>query len=124
MVQLSERELVPELVLLVLVAVLLNSVVGEVDVHVLEIPQCVLLTRSSDVSLLEKVKLEVVGHKRPNSNVKLSAFDQQRSFYVLLDNEGRGSNKARRRLLLLRLNELRFSLFVLFRILGLFFPHH
>jgi hypothetical protein len=88
-VELVKGHLVPELIFLVLIAVFLDGVVGEVDVDILDVLRIVLLTGRADVTLTEKVQLHCMRHQGPHTNVELPVVYQQRSLDVFLQHKRR-----------------------------------
>ena len=75
LVQLGQGQDVAVLELTVVLAVLLDCVVGEMDVVVADVAQGEGLAGSADVALLEEVKLEGVGQERPDADVELAGVD-------------------------------------------------
>lgn len=72
LIKLIKRQLITKLILLILIAVFLDGVVGEVDVDVVEVLGVVLLAAGADVALLEEVELEGVGDQGPYSDVEFA----------------------------------------------------
>lgn len=66
----------------------MDGVVGEMDEVVMDILNLEGFSRGPDVSLLEKVEVEVVGKECPNPNIELPFLDQKWSFHIFLDYKG------------------------------------
>ena len=87
LLKLVEIELVTVLKAPVAPAILLDSVVGQMNILVLTIVEFVFDSCCSQVPVLEEEHLHVLVDQYPNPNVKLALVDQKRPLNILLNNE-------------------------------------
>ena len=82
-------QLVSILKVAILLAVLLNGIVGQVSEHVVWILRVYVIGHAgcSQVALLEQINFAIKVPKNPTPNVKFSAVNQKRSLNILLENE-------------------------------------
>ena len=87
--------MVAELIPPVILVVLLDCVVGEVDVGVTDvvIAEVELIRRGAQVALLEDEHLQLLGEEHPHSDIELATSKQQRPLHVFLHHEGTGPDR-------------------------------
>lgn len=93
LLELCERYLVAWF-LIVLVAVFLDWVVGEVDEGISVVVCWIFLRRETEVALSEEEDFVVLGQQCPDSDVEFALFYQHRAFDVLLDDEAKHSEAS------------------------------
>ena len=93
--QVLEGQLVAELIPPVILVVLLDCVVGEVDVGVADVvvAEVELIRRGAQVALLEDEHLQLLGEEHPHSDIELATSKQQRPLHVFLHHEGTGPDR-------------------------------
>ena len=70
--------------------VLLDCIIGQVDVVVVEV-LCIHVVRCgacAQIALLEEVDIHFVSEADPHPNIKLSLIHEQRPLYILLNDKG------------------------------------
>lgn len=85
-----EPELVSVFVAAVVFRVLLDCIVGEMDVEVCV--EFVLIGGGSHVALLEEMDFELVGEEDPHSDIELSSHEEERALEVFLDDKSTGAD--------------------------------
>ena len=85
LLKLVKSQLVPVLKPPVLLGVLLHCIVGQVYSIILAIVEHIVKRGSAQVSFLAEKYFHVLVYDHVHPYIKLPAFDQKRSLYVLLD---------------------------------------
>lgn len=70
--------------------VLLDCVVGQMDIGVITVIHIILGTRSAKIAFFEKEALHFLGDEDPDTDVELPVIDQERPLYVFLDHKVEG----------------------------------
>lgn len=85
-----EGKLIAQFISAIVLIVLLDGVVGEVDVEVGDtLPsEGELVGGSAQVPLSKQEHLQLVGHENPHSDVELPSPEKQRALHILLDHKG------------------------------------
>jgi hypothetical protein len=67
--------------------ILLDSVIGQMDIRVITVVHIILSTWRAKIAFFEKEALHFLGEEDPYTDVELPVIDQERPLYVFLDHK-------------------------------------